>query len=171
MTTVNLEWKEFSVNLSKLRAALKTLLSSDYDGLAASPDGLTVVFKVPVGDSDSTALSAYWDAVTPSTFAPTMEEIVQLKISTAIQFGNKVIVDASTANVLQGITQAGKTKEVSDFLRSLGRYLREGSLYAALVEIDALISQGVPEDIQTWVSADKLNGAKLKIQTFLGIAP
>lgn len=99
----------------------------------------------------------------------TLQEIIQRKIAAAIQFGNQFIVDAATENVIQGITQAGKTKEVSDFLSAIVRYLREGSLYAALAEIDFLVANGIPEGISPWVTVDKLQAAKIRIQIFLGI--
>lgn len=171
MNTIFLCWKAYSINLSKLRVALKALLSNNYDGLVASPEGLTVIFFADASQADSDALTTYWDAVTINTFAPTAQEIIALKISAAIQFGNQIIVDATTTNVLQGISQAGKTKEVSDFLADLGRYLKEGSMYAAIDEIDRLVALGIPEDITTWVTLAKLAAVKLKIQTFLGIAP
>lgn len=100
---------------------------------------------------------------------PSIDEIVLLKIQAAIKFGDAMIVQAASENVLQGISQAGKTKEVSDYLRSIARYLREGSLYAAIDEFNRLIAEGIPEEIQPFVTESKLNGAKNRVQTYLGL--
>lgn len=101
--------------------------------------------------------------------ALTTQQIVDQKIQRAIDFGVSVIKSAATDNVIAGITQAGKTREVSDYLSDLERYLRSGSLYAALGSLEEMIAGEIPEDIQTWVSVERLTNVQSKIKSFLGI--
>lgn len=100
---------------------------------------------------------------------PTIQQIIDMKIENSINFGLSIIKSAATSNVLAGITTAGKTREVSDFLSNVERYLRSGSLYAAIAEIDDLIAAEIPPDISTWVSVERLTAVKVKIKEFLGI--
>lgn len=102
---------------------------------------------------------------------PTLQQIVEAKLEAAIAFGTKMVTDAATQNVIDGVTAAGKYKDVSDFLQNLGRYLREGSLLAAIDEITLLTETDIPETVQPFVTAEKLIAAQGRIQSFLGIAP
>lgn len=166
---ITLDWKEFNVDLPKIRAYLKAHLSSNHDGLVCDPSNLYVMFKSDISDDDISAVNSYWSSISSSTFNPTAQEIVTGKINDSIVFGNKVIIQAAVENVLLGITQAGKTKEVSDFLSNLQTYLRSGSLYAAIVEIDTLVAGDIPSEISTWVNTTRLNQYKTQIQAYLGI--
>lgn len=67
-------------------------------------------------------------------------QVVANSISAAATFGNQLIFQFAANNVLTGITQAGKTIPVALYLQTLGYYLRSGSLYAAITEIQNLIA-------------------------------
>ena len=56
------------------------------------------------------------------------EAYIKHKIESSISFGNSLIVEYATANVLIGITQAGKTREVVDYFQEIVRYIQTGSL-------------------------------------------
>lgn len=165
---ITLQWRNFSAQLEKVNAYYRANLSSAYDGLLASPENLQVIFKSPFTEDDSLKATSYWESITPSSFAPSISEIIQAKINASITFGNKVIVEAATGNVIAGITQAGKTREASDFLAKLERYLRSGSLYAAMQEIDDLIANGIPDDLTAFITPDRLTAVRTQIATFLG---
>lgn len=167
MNQIILDWKSFGVDLEKIKFHFKATLSSNFDGLLCSPDNLIVIFKENYSDNDNNLVITYWDNATPSTFARTLQEIVAEKINQAITFGNGVIVDVTIENVTMGITQSGKTRIVSDYCRALKRYLTEGSLYAALEEIENLKTIGVPSEMSPFVTEDRLNICKTKILTFL----
>jgi hypothetical protein len=86
---------------------------------------------------DGTSEQVWAEALAPYATAPvqpTLSEIIAGKVSDAIKFGTKLIIDAAVENIAMGITQSGKTKAVSDYLRSVQSYLREGSLHAAIAE-------------------------------------
>lgn len=106
-------------------------------------------------------------ALAPTT--PTLTEIIAGKIQTAQDFGAQVVFNAKVGNVAQGITQAGKTKEVSDFLSDVARYLNEGSLYAAIVALDAMISGTIPDELSPFVTVARMTATKNLIQDFLQI--
>lgn len=121
---------------------------------------------------DETTEEEWLDKLTPYAYVKpnlTLQQVIDTKVSASIVFGLEIIKNAATENVITGITAANKTREVSDYLANLERYLRSGSLYAAISEIDDLMALEIPEDISTWVSIEKLNNTKLKIQKFLGL--
>lgn len=169
MYSLELQWKEFNVNLDKVNFIFKTNLSSDFDGLIADSDSLKVIFKNEITQDDIDYINTYWDNITAASFNKTTEEIIQGKIDDAITFGGQIILEAVITNVTLGITQVGKTRIVSDYLRALQRYLREGSLYAAVEEIDELILNGIPGELAPFVTIEKLQAVKTKIQEYLVI--
>lgn len=97
------------------------------------------------------------------------KETVRNAISNAINFGNTLIKDFATENVLMGITQAGKTKAVADYLSDIMRYSQSGSLYEVINQIDFLISEGIPLDLSPFVTEARLLDFKQQIQNFLGV--
>jgi hypothetical protein len=169
MNAVSLSWKNFSVDLEKAKGPFATILGEDYDGMVGSTEQLLVISKNPISEEATTAIQTWWENALPTAFAPTVEEVIAAKIYSAAEFGATIVFQAKVGNVAQGITQAGKTKEVSDFLRSIARYLNEGSLYAAIAAIDDLIDAEIPIDIQPFVTVARLTDTKHKVQDFLGI--
>lgn len=165
--TIELQWKEFPVNLDKVSIHFRTALSTNFDGIRCNSELMILDFKEDYSEADETLVNTYWNSLNSNSFNPTMQEIVFSKINDAIVFGNQMIIQAAVENVLLGITQAGKTKDVSDFLSNLQTYLRSGSLYAAMAEIDTLKAGEIPADLSTWVNVTRLNNYKTQIQTFL----
>lgn len=167
--SIILDWKNFNVNLSKVRIYFKSHLSSNHDGLICDPDNLYVIFKSEISQEDINVVNNYWSNISLSTFNPTMQEIVTGKINDSIVFGNNMIIQAAVENVLLGITQLNKTKEVSDYLSNLQMYLRSGSLYAAINEIEVLKTAGLPSELSPFITETRLNTYKAQIQTYLGL--
>lgn len=86
-----------------------------------------------VWDSQMAIYSYEPPSITPA-------QIVSSAIQNAQQFGEQLMVQYATQNVLQGITQAGKTQAVANYLVNVSYYLDSGSLYAAINEINTLIA-------------------------------
>lgn len=168
-TQIVLEWKAYPVKVDKVRTSLKSLISANYDGLICNEDNLIVVFKTDYSEADEAAVNTYWGTISAASFVTSMSEVITGKINDAMVFGQQVMVQASVENVLLGITQAGKTRDVVDYCSGLQRYLQSGSLYAALGEIDRLIAEGLPTDLSPFITEARLLSYKTKIQTFLGI--
>lgn len=90
---------------------------------------------------------------------------VEVIIRSAIAFGAELLVQFSTENVLLGITQAGKTKEVRQAMSEIITALQTGSLYDAMDEIDQ-----IPESAKDgiFITDERLQEYKTKIQEYLG---
>jgi hypothetical protein len=71
---------------------------------------------------------------------PTSIQRVSSSIADAVKFGNSLIIQYAASNVLIGITVAGKTQLVADYFADLSYYLKSGSLYAAVNEINRMIA-------------------------------
>lgn len=162
-----LTWKNFYVNLEKVTSYFKSNLSSNYDGLVCDEEGMKVMFKNTIEESDSSAVSSYWDSATAATFQPTLEEVISKKVNEASIFGNSIIAKAIVENVSMGITQAGKTKIVADTFDNLQYYLKTGSLYAAIDEIDRLIAAGVDPNLSPFVTEARLLSYKSQILAYV----
>jgi hypothetical protein len=100
---------------------------------------------------------------------PTMQQIVEKKITDAKEFGDKLLNEFATENVLMGITQAGKTIEVTDYLHKLSHYMMTGSLYAALTEIDVILADTNRDHLAPFVTTERMEIYKDKIKQFLGL--
>jgi len=130
------------------------------------------IFELP---SDRYIESYSWQNETlvwDSNYVPyhkTFEFQARNSITNAIIFGQELIVTFATENVLMGITQAGKTKSVSDYLADVTRYTQTGSLYEVINEIDNLIIEGIPQDLDPFVNQARLESFKSKIQNYLGL--
>lgn len=124
--------------------------------------------SMPEGTSEEAWAHALSPYAKPPV-VPTLAQVISSKLQSASDFGAQIIFDAKVGNVAQGITQAGKTKEVSDYLHDIGRYLNEGSLYAAVAALEEMALAEIPQNVQPFVTAERLTATKNKIQDFLGI--
>lgn len=97
----------------------------------------------------------------------TQAEEVRMVVSGAIAFGNELIVDFAAENVLMGITQAGKTKDVADYLSDLMRYAQTGSLYEVINEVDRLIAAGLPVDLEPFVTLARMQNFRQRVVDYL----
>lgn len=111
----------------------------------------------------SGALSALDNIVPANT--PILET-VKKAISSAISFGNKLIVEFAAENVLLGITQAGMTHTVRVVLGPALGALQTGSLYDAIAELKAI--DNADKD-STFVTDVRLLAFVNKIEEYLGI--
>jgi len=95
------------------------------------------------------------------------KQVVKYTVKAAIEFGNNLVVDFASENVLMGITQAGKTKEVADYLADLMRYAQTGSLYEVIAEIDRLIAAGLPTNLEPFITESRMNTFKQQVIDYL----
>lgn len=169
MYQYKLEWKEFEVKLDRMHGHLKEVCS-DYSGMVASEEELIVMLDYQ-NEADIIRIDDYWESRTEQEESqPTAQEIqenIQVVISKAMDFGKQLMVEFSAQNVLMGITQAGKTKEVLTFLADIKNAMDTGSLYTAIDEIDELISNGLPVELQPFITEQRLLDFKNKILSYL----
>jgi hypothetical protein len=107
---------------------------------------------------------------TGTTFIPT-QAYYQSLIAAAIAFGNQLIVQYAAQNVSMGITQAGQTLPVMNYMAQLTLCLSTGSLYEALTQIGTMIADtsSTKTSLSPFVTNDILYTYLNLIQTYLGL--
>jgi hypothetical protein len=113
-------------------------------------------------------------AVALYTYRPPQIPTINLvagSIQQAVQFGQTLIFKFAAQNVLNGITQSGKTIAVAQYLQTLGFYLNSGSLYAAITEIQNLLADtsSTKASLAPFVTNDALYAYLNSIQQYLQI--
>lgn len=88
-------------------------------------------------------------------------------VDNAIDFFQEIMITYAAHNITSGITQAGKTKEVSDYMKNVMHYGQSGSLYEVIHEIDRLLDAGIPASLDPYVSIAICNCLKTKINNYL----
>jgi hypothetical protein len=140
----------------------KSTLSSSYDGLLATPDDLTVIFKADYSDDDNTAVTSYWSSISAATFQPSTSQIIQDKIFANQQFGQRLVLQIETDNVMAGLTIAQISGQLQDYALLLSM-LNSGSIPTALAQAQTL----QPLDGMTQT---RINGYIAQIKTYLGVS-
>lgn len=153
-----------SVSLSRLHRELKTALgASVFDHVDRVGQEVHIFTKRELIVNEQVRI----DEVVAAHQPILVSEIAVQRITAAIEFGNKLVIEFAADNVALGITQAGKTKEVVDYCGNMLRYIQSGSLYEVIHEVDKLIAAGIPSGLAPFVTADKLEAFKQKIVDFL----
>jgi len=165
--------KEFQINPTKLDARFKAITSSNYDGIFNDGNSFLVMWKSTPSNQDLAVIENYWNSLTEQVYnAPTAAETqayYAAKLIAATNFGMAMIVEVALSNISMGITQAGKTRAVSDYTAKLQGYLRTGSLYAAIEEIQDLRNDLTRPllGLSPFITDARLDEYKAKIQAFL----
>lgn len=162
-----LAWKAFQVNPNKVHLYFKQNLNSNYDGLICTSDCLELVFNNDYSPEDESTVNNYWNNLTEADFELSNTDVIISNISNAISFGHELMLKFSAETVLMGILQAGKAKQVGDYLTNLERYLRTGSLYVAIIELQTLIASPPPDALAPFITIDRLTSYKIQIETYL----
>lgn len=95
------------------------------------------------------------------------EQTPECIIENAISFGNALVVEFTTENVLMGITQDGMTSQVRKALDEVRSCLSSGSLYDAMHEIRQIPAE--KKDIK-YLTDTRLLSFLNKIETYLGLS-
>lgn len=151
-----------SANLSRLEVDIKSAIPSTINYLSSEGDQVYIHTNRNLTEAETIIL----DGIVANHSVTV--DIAKKKIEAAMQFGNALLVEFATDNVMQGITQTGKTKAVADYCCDIMRYIQSGSLYETINEVDRLVSLGVPADLAPYVTAVRLNQFKQRILNFLG---
>lgn len=122
-----------------------------------------LVTSEPLNLDKQLEFKAMLDNHNPEYMAGTIKEIVDK----AIEYGHNLLVGFSTANVLQGITQAGLTEAVLDYMSPIKMAIDSGSLYVVIAKLDKLIFEGVPANLSPFVTTERLEEIKTEIETYL----
>lgn len=148
------------------------ILQSEIDASSISKNVVNKVdlgleFAVVFDEELSTGEKSELDTIVSNHNFLTIQEEVKIKVSSAIEFGNSLIIDFASENVLMGITQAGKTKDVADYLADLMRYAQTGSLYEVINEVDRLIADGLPVDLEPFITEARMNTFRQQVVDYL----
>lgn len=102
---------------------------------------------------------------------PTPQQVYTEVVLAAIDFGQNIIVDFTVANILAGITQAGKTSAMLSYTSDLAMCLNTGSLYSAVDEINTMIldTSTTKTNLSPFVTNAILISYLHKLQTYLGL--
>lgn len=161
MDSVTLQWKEFSIDVLRVRDYLKENLSSNYDGLVCDQESLRVCFHDTITTEDSTALMAYWDSITEETFAHpkplTMDETVRLNMA----FGQLLIAEFSAEPEVNALDSEG-TAGLINLLAPVQLMLMTGAVGTAYMFIQSLDFTGI-------LSSELMTKYTNKMATFLGV--
>lgn len=161
---INYSYIKNNVNSDKLFAELK-LISNKITGISfsISTSELKVHASFELTESELNSVEAqvlshdYTDPV----------QVARTLINEAMLFGNELIITFAYENVLMGITQNNKTKAVADYLANLIRYTQTGSLYEVINEIDRLINEGLPVELEPYITETRLLNFRQKILDYL----
>lgn len=111
--------------------------------------------------------------VSPSPALPVYPspEYFQMIVANAITFGNSLIVQYAAQNVSMGITQAGKTAAVMNYMGQLTLCLSTGSLYEAMNQMGAIIADtsDTKTSLAPFVSNATVYSYLNQVQAYLGI--
>lgn len=161
-TYLKTETASGDVNISLLKTEIEQELPSlPLVDVVDSGEEVVVVFSQDINDSNDI------NVIIANHQHLSVQEQVKASVQAAIDFGQELILNFASENVLMGITQAGKTKDVADYLADVTRYAQTGSLYEVINEIDRLIAAGLPTDLEPFVTLNRLNAFKANIQGFL----
>jgi hypothetical protein len=155
-----------AVNSEKLeKEILDTELSSLYSHILTSSSPLlaTIVFTSNLTESNIVVLETL---ITNHTTSPSLTDIVKQSINNAMVFGQSLLLDFSTENVLMGITQEGKTGEVLSKLSTVLPAIQSGSLYEAISRIKSIPSSDYDSK---YITEARLLIFINKIEVYLGI--
>lgn len=135
---------------------------AEFDGIVTGEEGVRILLKSPV----TQAIIDQIEAIVPPP-AQSNTEYAQGIVKQAQSFASQIVVEFAAENILMGITQAGKTKVVADYLADVTRYAQTGSLYEVINEITRLINSGIPADLSPFVTQVRLEAFRQKIINYL----
>lgn len=169
MSSLTLPKPSFQIHIKKLSDYLKDNLEN-CDGIVVDSSIKVIFIGSPTQQAIDDA-TAYIESLTEegelAKFTLTQMEQCEKIVSDAKFFANKIENVFIAENIMMGITQAGKTREVSEYLIDVLGYLRTGSLYEVKNEVDALLLAGIPEELAPFVTEERLEEFKAKIVDYL----
>jgi hypothetical protein len=95
-------------------------------------------------------------------------EIIRLTVlRPAAAFGLSLKEQFTLENIAWGVTQAGKSEAVGEFMKDLSWWLENGSLYVAMAKMQRLIDAGVDPALAPFVTADRLAIYKARVLAYI----
>lgn len=171
---MNLLSLSFNVHFNSLHEFLVDNIPNS-DGVVSTDTGFLIVEKVPFTETEISLINNYYNNLTEEAeankFLLSTKEIIKKALIDAQKFGLEMIDIFKEKNVEMGISQLNLTKEVSDYCHWLNHYLEQGSLRAALKQIDIYLQDTDRGPVSQFITDERLNYYKARIQNYLGIIP
>lgn len=117
-------------------------------------------------DAWTTALAAYL-YVPP---VPTVTDIALAQLKASRAFGMDLLTQISAMQIQQGITAAPNFLDMITYTRNVQVFLSVGQIPACLVELDTLLTAGVPAEYSPYMTTASLTAARTKVAAFLGVS-
>ena len=113
-----------------------------------------------------------WNPPTPIPTSQTLVDIYTAVVQNAINFGQALIVQFATQNVMAGITQSGKTQAMLNYCSNLYVCLSSGSLYAAIDGLNTMITDTGSDktNLSPFITNNILYAYMNQIQAYLKIS-
>jgi len=150
-------------NVTKLFYEMSTLSFKEKIDYYEITEKFVLKTKQPLSLDQELELKKLLDKHTTDYIEGSISEIVD----NSIEFGHKILLDFSRQNIILGITEAGLTEAVLDYLEPIKSAVQTGSLYLVITKIDKLIIENVPQNLNPFVSNEKLSNIKLEIENYL----
>lgn len=154
-------------NIAKLSIEISgSSIVTNLINILSLDEKIVCIFEEEISEDDRNTL----DNIVAAHSHIEITDYTQAIIRNAIAFAQEQIIVFAAENIAMGITSAGKTKLVADYLSDITRYAQTGSLYEIVNEIDKLISDGIPSNLSPFVTETRLNNFKIKIFQYLGVS-
>lgn len=170
MQKLELQWKEFNVDLEAIEAKFRADHAS-YVGNQAS-DKLELYFNDDVTQEELDAIQAYWEAIDEESSEATgytqkqALAAIKTQVKNIHEFSNNLLVQFNAENIALGITQDNKTEDVLDIMAPVLVALQSGSPTVAIKRIKQIDPQSYDAK---YITAARMLAYVNKVEAFLGL--
>lgn len=163
----------FEIHIQSLHEAL--------DKIIPDFEGLVVEDKIGLFAKDMASIESLIPQINEVLFALTeegerkkinpqnLEEKIAKIIRMASDHGTYLMFEFAAQNMIMGIMEQGKTKEVADYLYDAFKYAQTGALYEVIEELDRLLASNIPATLAPFITRERLSTLKDKIKNYLGV--
>lgn len=165
MSTYTLQKKSFFVEIPTLHENLKSSsLQNKFNGIVKEEENVSLLFFEELDQQETDLVDSIFSSHESNIFTKRYTERL---IKGAVKRGNEIFTEFAAENVAMGITQAGKTKAVADYLANVDRYMRSGSLYEVLNELTKLENEGFPSELAPFITSERIGRVRDMILSYL----
>jgi hypothetical protein len=145
-----------------------TLIQEEYPTYNTATHDIS---KKEVIDIVTNVVTRGWTVTPKDVITPVISPFDNVKYNIIIPartFGQSLIDDFSTENVLLGITQSGKTGIIGDALRDINFWITTGSLFEVL-KVIAELKLNLNTEWEPFITLERLTMVENKIKLYLNI--
>jgi hypothetical protein len=170
MFSIDLQWPSFNVDLPTVDAWVKANAPTGYNGMSADSD-LTIWYTSDPSEYQA-AINAYWEGL--STASPEATNYtanqtkaeVSAKVAAALAFGQNLMNQFATENLIMGIDADDMVDTVLDVMAPVQTALQGGSLTSVIKRIKAVPTSSYDSK---YVTAARLLSYCNQVESYLGL--